>query len=190
MPQINLLGNVKKKKRSVGINYPGSVLFPILLIIVYGVCFFVFLIKPLSKETVPKRQRLLAMDEKMSNLPEGMRNDNTSIPTLQARIRSGEQQLSFIADVKSRRYNAMLVLTAVHNNIPKEMWIDSLDFVNNAAELKGRSSSSEAVFEFNKILDSQAEFRNSQVVSVGAASAGNHIVEYIIRIEVKNIFDV
>ena len=190
--KINLLGPVEKKKRRELAESKSSVLLPILLMIVYGVCFFVFLTHPLNQDIAQKKQEISLLDKEISDMPELVRGNNVSVASLKDRVIVGEQLLSSMAELKSRRNSAMFALVSIHNNIPDEVWVDSLNFADNIVTLKGHSTLSEAVFDFNKKLDSMTEFKTSKVASItggGDQAVSAPIVDYIITIEIKNIFD-
>jgi len=190
--KINLLGQTEKKKRSESTGAESSALLPVLLMVAYGICFFSLLYYPLTQEVAQKQQDILLLDKKISEVPEHVKDNKTSTASLKSKIDQGEASLSDIAELKSKRNNAMFTLASIHNNIPDEVWIDSLNLEGNVVTLKGRSTVSEAVFNFNKSLDSLAEFKTSKVASIagsGDQTAGTPMVEYVITIEMKSIFD-
>lgn len=190
--KVNLLGPVEKKKRKEKAESKRPALTPIMLMIAYGICFFVFLLQPLKQEIVQKQQAILSVNKEINEVPDFVKNSGDSIASLKDMVIGGEQLLSSVAEMKSRRNNAMFTLASIHNNIPDEVWIDSLNFTDNVVTLKGHSTVSEMVFDFNKKLDSLAEFKMSKVASItggGEQAANTPTVEYAIVIEIKNIFD-
>ena len=194
MPQINLLGKARKKKhKGVAIGTGKQVaeltLLPILLLMTYGLCFFVFLLQPLMDNIESSKRELSLIEEKVKNIPDWIKSADIPVTNIQNRISAEEKRLSQIADFKSKRNNAMLALTAFHKHIPDEVWIDSLSFTDNVAVLTGRTANTAAVFEFKNRLGAQPEFKEPKVIGVVSEVAGSRTTGYTIQVEIKNIFD-
>ncbi|MDR2337445.1 MAG: PilN domain-containing protein [Deltaproteobacteria bacterium] len=114
----------------------------------------------------------------------------TNMKVYAERDKKTREQLTFLASLKAKQNNALIILKAVHNNIPASMWVESIEYNKGTATLKGFSFESQAVFDFNNKLKSQSNLKNSDVLFINESSekiSRRSVVEYGIKVENKDL---